>query len=173
HITYRQLNRQANQVAHHLHDCGIGPESVVALLAERDISFLTTIVAVFKAGAAYLPLDPQHPSARLRHVLQHSGCHLVLTTSVFASALREALEEIPTETRPQVLLLEEVLQQPHIQDNLSLQTAPRQLAYVIYTSGSTGRPKGVMLEQQGLLNHLYVMIEIGRASCRERLYHCD
>ena len=61
HITYRQLNHQANQVAHHLHDYGIGPESVVALLAERDIPFLTAMVAVFKAGGAYLPLDPQHP----------------------------------------------------------------------------------------------------------------
>src|SRR6266567_3615594 len=159
HITYRQLNHQANQVAHHLHDYGIGPESVVALLAERDIPFLTAMVAVFKAGGAYLPLDPQHPTARLRHVLQHSDCRLVLTTSAFVSTLAGALEEMPAETRPQVLLLEELLQQPHIQDNLSLQTSPRQLAYVIYTSGSTGRPKGVMLEQQGLLNHLYVMIE--------------
>src|SRR6266516_4584998 len=158
HITYRQLNHQANQVAHHLHDYGMGPESVVALLAERDIPFLTAMVAVFKAGGAYLPLDPQHPSARLRHVLHHSGCHLVLTTLVFASALSETLEEMPAETRPQVLLLEELLQQPHIQDNLSLQMSPRQLAYVIYTSGSTGRPKGAMVEQQGMLNHLYAKI---------------
>ncbi len=158
HITYRQLNHQANQVAHHLHDYGIGPESVVALLAERDIPFLTAMVAVFKAGGAYLPLDPQHPTARLRHVLQHSDCRLVLTTSAFVSTLAGALEEMPAETRPQVLLLEELLQQPHIQDNLSLQTSPRQLAYVIYTSGSTGRPKGAMVEQQGMLNHLFAKI---------------
>ncbi|TMD63194.1 MAG: amino acid adenylation domain-containing protein, partial [Chloroflexi bacterium] len=158
HITYRQLNQRANQVAHHLHDCSIGPERLVALLAERDIPFLTAILAVFKAGGAYLPLDPQHPTARLRHVLQHSGCHLVLTASVFASALSEALEEIPAETRPQVLLLEELLQQPHIQHNLAPQPSPRQLAYVIYTSGSTGRPKGAMVEQQGMLNHLYAKI---------------
>src|SRR5947209_1785531 len=150
HISYRQLNQQANQVAHHLRDSGIGPERVVALLAERDISFLTAMLAVFKAGGAYLPLDPPHPTARLRHVLQHSDCCMVLTTPAFVSTLAEALEEIPVETRPQVLLLEELLQQPHIQHNLVLQTSPHQLAYVIYTSGSTGKPKGVMLEQQGL-----------------------
>ncbi len=158
-LTYAELNQQANQMAHHLQDSGIGPENVVALLAERSISFLTSMLAVFKAGAAYLPLDPQHPTARLRHVLQHSDCRLVLTTSTFVSTLAEVLEEMAPEKRPQVLLLEDLLRQTHVQENLALETSPRQLAYVIYTSGSTGTPKGVMIEQQGLLNHLYVMIE--------------
>lgn len=158
-ITYQQLNQQANQIAHHLRDSGIGPENVVALLAERSISFLTAILAVFKASAAYLPLDPQHPTARLRHVLQHSNSRLVLTTSSFAVTLAEALEEIPPGARPPVLLIEDLLRHVHAQENLAVEVSPRHLAYVIYTSGSTGVPKGVMLEQQGMLNHLQVMID--------------
>jgi amino acid adenylation domain-containing protein/thioester reductase-like protein len=168
-LTYRQLNQCANQVAHHLRDAGVGPESLVALLAERGIPLLTSIVAIFKAGGAYLPLDPQHPASRLRHVLHHSGCRLVLTTSAFASILSEVLEEVPPETRPRVLRIEDLLQQFHIQENLPVGTMTRQLSYVIYTSGSTGKSKGVMVEQQGMLNHLYAKIEALQLSEYDRV----
>lgn len=168
-LTYRQLNQRANQVAHHLQDAGVGPESLVALLAERGIPLLTSIVAIFKAGGAYLPLDPQHPASRLRHVLHHSGCRLVLTTSTFASILSEVLAEMPPDTRPRVLCIEDLLQQFHSQENLSVGTMARQLSYVIYTSGSTGKSKGVMVEQQGMLNHLYAKIEALQLSQHDRV----
>src|SRR5205823_12771921 len=77
----------------------------------------------------------------------------------FVSTLADVLEEMPPETRPQILLVEDLLQQVHTQENLFVETTNRQLAYVIYTSGSTGKPKGVMVEQQGMLNHLYAKIE--------------
>lgn len=168
-LTYQQLNRRANQVAHHLQDAGVGPESLVAVLAERGIPLLTSLVAIFKAGGAYLPLDPQHPASRLRYVLHHSGCRLVLTTSAFASLLSKVLEEMSPETRPQVLYIEDLLQQFHTQENLSVGTRARQLSYVIYTSGSTGKSKGVMVEQQGMLNHLYAKIEALQLSEHDRV----
>ena len=159
-LTYLQLNQRANQLASYLvKEQHVVPESLVAVLAERSIPLLTTLLATLKAGGAYLPLDPQHPASRLRHILEHSQCRLVLTTASFASKLNQVVEEMPEEARPSVVFLEESLAQHHGCENLPIESAPQQLAYVIYTSGSTGKPKGAMVEQRGMLNHLYAKIE--------------
>jgi amino acid adenylation domain-containing protein len=159
-LTYQQLNQGANQLASYLvHEQKVGPESLVAVLAERSIPLLAALLATFKAGGAYLPLDPQHPPSRLHHILGHSRCRLVLTTRSFASRLNQVMEEMPEEARPVVVFLEEMQTQEYGSENLSIQTVPRQLAYVIYTSGSTGKPKGAMVEHRGMLNHLYAKIE--------------
>lgn len=158
-LTYLELNRRANRLALFLVTQGVGPDVIVTLLADRSVEFLTAILAVFKAGGAYLPLDPLHPAVRIRQVIEQSGTNIVLTTSQFASTLSQALAQIPTTERPQVFRLEEVSTQVQEDNNLPLRCAPRHLAYVIFTSGSTGLPKGAMVEHVGMLNHLLAKID--------------
>ncbi len=158
-LSYQELNARANRLAHQLRERGIGPERLVALLTERGIPLLISILAVFKAGGAYLPLDPHHPAARLRRVIEHSRCSLVLATMAFAPTLAQALEGVPGELCPEALYYEETLQASQSEENRPVCSTPRELAYVIYTSGSTGMPKGAMVEQRGMLNHIYAKID--------------
>ena len=157
-LSYRELNRRANQLAHHLRERGVGPEVLVALLTERGIPFLISMLAVFKAGGAYLPLDPRHPDTRLRQEIEHSHCSLILATMAFTSTLTQALTDVPSERCPHLIYFEDLLQTSQSEENLPSGSTPLSLAYVIYTSGSTGLPKGVMIEQRGMLNHLYAKI---------------
>ena len=154
-LTYRELNQRANQLAHRLVNLGVTPDTLVALLIERSIDFVAAILAVFKAGGAFLPLDPQHPAKRHSQILEQSQCRLVLTIDKFGIALTEALGEIDVDRRPQVIHLERLLQQRKAEENLPLRSAPGNLAYVMFTSGSTGVPKGAMVEQVGMVNHIY------------------
>ncbi len=158
-LTYRELNQQANQLAHYLCDLGVGPESLVSLLTMRGTPLLIAILAVFKAGGAYLPLDPDHPAARIQHILMHSNSHLVLAAWEFAPVLSQVLMDMEPESRPQVVYLGDLqFRDGYAEDNLSVQITPGNLAYVIYTSGSTGMPKGAMIEHRGMLNHIYAKI---------------
>ncbi len=157
-LTYKQLNARANILGRHLQSCGVGPDVIVALLAERGINFLTAVLAIFKAGGAYLPLDPFQPAARVRQVLEKSGAPLTLVTDEFAAALVSAADDMPETVRPSILHLESLLQQSQDDGNLPVAATSNNLAYVIYTSGSTGVPKGAMIEQRGMVNHLYAKI---------------
>jgi amino acid adenylation domain-containing protein len=168
-LSYQELNAHANRLAHQLREHGVGPDEVVALLAERDIPFLVSILAIFKAGGAYLPLDPHHPSARLRQVIELSGCSIVLSTAAFLPTLALALEEVPAELRQELLPYEEMLQAGYHEDNFSISNTSRDLAYVIYTSGSTGQPKGAMVEQRGMVNHIYAKIEALTLTSRDKV----
>ena len=102
-LTYQELNQQANRLAHILVQRGVRPGVIVALLAERTPDFLSAILAVFKAGGAYLPLDPFHPSKRLSQILMTSQADIVLTTPAFVSVLQD------TATDAQILILDELL----------------------------------------------------------------
>jgi amino acid adenylation domain-containing protein len=159
-LSYREVNEQANQLAHLLREQGVGPETLVALLAQRGLPFLLWILAIFKAGGAYLPLDPHHPENRLQRVLEQSGCHLVLSSAEHAQKAGQVIQELPAEVRPHCLTFEELPLARHSKENLAATTRPENLMYVIYTSGSTGAPKGAMVEQRGMLNHLYAKIEV-------------
>ncbi|MES1241581.1 MAG: non-ribosomal peptide synthase/polyketide synthase [Acidobacteriota bacterium] len=128
-LTYRELDLQARRWARALAGRGVGPESLAAIVCERGLGFLTAVLAVFQAGGAYLPLDPDQPEARNQAVLDQSGARWVLTG-----------EELQGDGTPV----------PPGQENL---------AYVIYTSGSTGTPKGAMVHHRGMLNHLLAKVE--------------
>lgn len=157
-LSYQALNRIANRLVSALQARGIGRDDLVAILANRGSHFLSAVLATLKAGGAYLPLDPLYPVARLRHVLVHSGSTCVLVTTEFAAILTQVLAGMPSDARPHVLVVEDVLQQELSEVHGQMPATPAQLAYVIYTSGSTGMPKGVMIEQRGLLNHLHIKI---------------
>ncbi|HEX7734015.1 MAG TPA: amino acid adenylation domain-containing protein, partial [Ktedonobacteraceae bacterium] len=157
-LTYRELNRQANHIASQLRTLGVRPESLIAVLDQRGSNLLIAMLAIFKAGGCYLPLDPFHPTTRLRYLLESSRCDLVLVMPEFASKLFEVLMSMPASAHPRILPLDKLLQQAHDKGNLPVRQAPQQLAYVIYTSGSTGLPKGAMIEERGMLNHLLTMV---------------
>jgi natural product biosynthesis luciferase-like monooxygenase protein/amino acid adenylation domain-containing protein/non-ribosomal peptide synthase protein (TIGR01720 family) len=157
-LTYAELNAQANRLARHLRALGVGRNVVVPLLLKRSPEFLTAMLAVFKAGGAYLPLDPLYPPQRLTQLLGQCQSPLVLTAAELQGDLMERLAGMAWEERPQVLTIEELLAQEAATDNLPDHAAPDDLAYVIFTSGSTGIPKGAMLEQRGMINHLYAKV---------------
>ncbi|WP_263262416.1 non-ribosomal peptide synthetase [Pseudomonas sp. RIT-PI-S] len=152
-LSYGQLNAQANRLAHHLRGLGVGPDARVGVCLERSLAMPVSVLAVLKAGAAYVPLDPTYPRARLAHMLVDSAPPVVLTHGPAQAALSAALEDLPRQ--PALLDLgqpEAWAAQPACDpDPSALGLTPRHLAYVIYTSGSTGTPKGVMVEHRGLL----------------------
>jgi amino acid adenylation domain-containing protein len=153
--SYREVNRRANKIAWSLHLRGLCSEDVVAVVTERTLEWLVAVLAVFKAGGCYLPLEPGFPAARLRTALRRSECRWVLAERG-AAHLDDALAG---QRGIQVSQLDELLAQDGPEDDLGLPVAADQLAYIYFTSGSTGEPKGAMCEHDGFLNHLYAKIE--------------
>lgn len=148
-LTYRELNRRANQLAHYLRGRGVGPEVLVGLCMERSLAMVTALLGILKAGGAYVPLDPSYPEARLAFMLADSGVSILLT-------MQAVLAKWPAYEGTPVCLdadWERIAEEPN--GNLDNRTLPDNLAYVIYTSGSTGTPKGVAIEHQGLVNYLH------------------
>ncbi|WP_053198953.1 non-ribosomal peptide synthetase [Streptomyces viridochromogenes] len=147
-LSYAELNRRANRLAHWLRDQGAGPEKVVAVCSHRDAQLPVLLLGVLKAGAAYLPVDPQHPSDRLEYVLHDAGSTLVLTRDATADSVPEG----PWRSVNTDALAVGLAAQP--EGDLGRISDPANLMYVIYTSGSTGRPKGVLVPHSGVANYL-------------------
>ncbi|MCK1516313.1 amino acid adenylation domain-containing protein [Bradyrhizobium sp. 190] len=165
-LSYGVLNGRANRLARRLRDRGVGTDGVVGLALERGVEMMVALLAVLKAGGAYLPLDPDYPPERLSHMLRDSGAALVLTQRTLLDQFSPVLEE----TGAQAWLLDE-------QDgdaggdagNLDVAVHPESLAYVIYTSGSTGLPKGVMVRHDAVTNFLATMAEQPGLTCEDRV----
>lgn len=159
-LTYSELSRRANGLARLLIEQGIGAESVVGVFMRRDVHLLTSILAVLKAGGAYLPLDPDYPVQRLRTIVGQSGARLVITARKFGPTLDDEVCNSPEVlTAPVVLVVEDALEQQRETENPPPRAVPDNLAYIIFTSGSTGVPKGVMIHHRGMVNHLWANIE--------------
>ncbi|HEY7557690.1 MAG TPA: amino acid adenylation domain-containing protein [Candidatus Binatia bacterium] len=150
-LTYQELNRRSNQLAHYLNMLGVGPEVLVGLCVERSLEMVVGILAILKAGGAYVPLDPVYPTERLAFMLEDARVAVVLTQERLSE--RVASHGLPQGRAIRLDADWELIAQQSDQ-NPQCRTVPENLAYVIYTSGSTGRPKGAMIRQQGLINYL-------------------
>ncbi len=146
-VTYEALNRRANQLARYLHEQGVGPETVVGIMLNRQAHLLQAVLGVLKAGGAYLPLDPSYPQERLNYMLQDARVPVLICQ-------KELQDLIPAEYHGRVLLLDE--EQAHTEhfadDNPAFPVHPDNLVYMIYTSGSTGKAKGTMIQHRSLVN---------------------
>nr|AKC91856.1 nonribosomal peptide synthetase [Streptomyces muensis] len=169
-ISYGELNERANRLAHYLIGQGAGPERIVALALPRGTDLVIAVLAVLKAGAAYLPVDPDYPAERITHMLTDTRPTLLLTTSDATAGLPH------TEGIPQVLLDDSAVietvavlsaDDPSDTDR-GVVLEGSHPAYVIYTSGSTGVPKGVVMPSGGLVNllHWHHSVIAGRAGAR-------
>ncbi|KZL38968.1 hypothetical protein VT47_12565, partial [Pseudomonas syringae pv. syringae] len=143
-LHYGELNHRANALAHHLISLGVGIDDRVAVMARRGLDTLVAMLAVLKAGAGYVPVDPSHPDERIAYLLTDSAPKVVLTQQALMSRVPETAAPVIAFDRPQW---------PQRLDNPQVAGLnATHLAYVIYTSGSTGQPKGVMVEHRTLGN---------------------
>ena len=152
-LTYRQLEEEANRLAHHLTALGVGPEKIVGICLERSPELIVALLAVHKAGGAYLPLDPKYPAERLAFMLNDAAVGVLVTSQELAALL-------PAKDRAVVLIDADrgaIAARPATAP--ASDVAGESAAYVIYTSGSTGTPKGVVIEQRALSHFVAVAID--------------
>jgi len=152
-LTFAELDRRANRLAHHLRALGVGSEVLVGMAVERSAAMIVALLGILKAGGAYLPLDPSYPRERLAYMLEDAGIRVIVTEE----GLRGALPPAGART---VLLdgdAEEIARRPAERPDGG--AGPESLAYVLYTSGSTGRPKGVQVSHGALANLLAFLRE--------------
>jgi amino acid adenylation domain-containing protein len=153
--TCRELNAHANQLARALLARKVSREGVVGVVTERNLDWMTAVLAIFKAGGAYLPIEPHFPADRIARILSRAGCQLLLTERGSTTTLDQALALLPGVER---LYIDAAYAERHSDSDLRVDGSPGQLAYIYFTSGSTGEPKGAMCEHAGLLNHLFAKI---------------
>ncbi|MFE9686712.1 amino acid adenylation domain-containing protein [Streptomyces sp. NPDC006285] len=146
-LTYAELNTRANRLARHLQALGARPGTVVAVSVPRSVELVVTLLAVLKAGAAYLPLDPDYPAARLTYMLQDAAP---------VCAVTDRADRLPHDTRTgtELVVLDGLDVSAYPWTNPPRALTPAHPAYVIYTSGSTGRPKGVVVPHRAIDNRL-------------------
>lgn len=138
-LTYSELNRRANRIAHRLRSLGVGPEVPVGIMMNRSAEMVAALLGILKAGGAYVPLDPQYPQERLAFMLEDSRASVLLTQTHLANQAPESSARV-------ICVDEEG--EAGSEANPESNVVPGNLAYIIYTSGSTGRPKGVALEHR-------------------------
>ncbi|CAG9164010.1 non-ribosomal peptide synthase/polyketide synthase [Cupriavidus pampae] len=157
-LDYRTLNRRANRVAHALIAQGVRADTRVGLAVPRSADMVVALLGILKAGAAYVPLDPNYPAERLAYMVEDSGIGWLITDSTVRDRL----------PRANLLDLDRLLEYPHEHDP-DVAVHPDQLAYVIYTSGSTGRPKGVGISHAALAEHAQVSIGFFGLTAQDRM----
>ena len=159
-MSYGELDRRANRLAHHLISLGAGPDTLVGLMMRRSLDMMVGLLGILKAGAAYVPIDPEYPAERIRFMLEDAAVQIVVTNTkaedytsrpiTFVSPADPALDAYPDDAPSVAVTLDH-------------------LAYVIYTSGSTGQPKGVMIPHRGLLNHALSLVDIYQLQPDDRM----
>jgi amino acid adenylation domain-containing protein/non-ribosomal peptide synthase protein (TIGR01720 family) len=149
-VSYEDLNRRANQLAHHLRSLGVRAEMPVGLYVERSVEMIVGLLAILKAGGVYVPLDPAYPSERLSWMMEDAGVSFIITQ-------QQLLFTLPTyAATAEVVCIDsewEIIEQQSV-ENPARACSSENLAYVIYTSGSTGRPKGIGISHRAAASHL-------------------
>ncbi|WP_408890052.1 amino acid adenylation domain-containing protein [Myxococcus faecalis] len=163
-LTYGELERSSNQMAHALRARGLGPGRLAGICVERSLEMLVGLLGILKAGGAYLPLDPTYPRERLRYMLRDSGAALLVTQE-------RLVERLPSQDVPVLVLEQQALDALSAEPPLVRMTS-EQPAYVIYTSGSTGKPKGVLLSHRGLVNHVTSLQGTYQLTTEDRILQC-
>jgi amino acid adenylation domain-containing protein len=160
-LTYHQLNTRANHLARALITLGVGPEQIVALALPRSANMIAAMLAVLKAGAAYLPLDPEHPRERITFMLTDAAPAALVTTTQTDNGLpaTDLTVRLLIDHPHTVTLLDDCGDTDPTDTDRTIPLTPAHPAYVIYTSGSTGIPKGVVISHQSLRNFLATMQE--------------
>ena len=144
-LSYRELNQQANRLAHYLRSLGVGPDGLVGLAVERSAEMMVAVLAILKAGGAYVPLNPDNPKPRLAQ--QTAGMVALITQQKLLGQMPEFAGKTLCLDRDQALWNKQPESNPRVE------TTPENLVYVIYTSGSTGVPKGVAVRHRNLVNY--------------------
>lgn len=151
-MDYSQLNCMVNKLANNVLKLLKEPQKIICVMLERDIPLACTLMAILKAGAIYIPIDPKLPITRIATILQESNCHLLVTETIYFEKAQQLMDG------QSILIIEDLLQNEGDVSNPPMACHLNDLAYVIFTSGSTGKPKGAMVEHQGLSNHLLAKI---------------
>jgi amino acid adenylation domain-containing protein len=152
--SYRELDARSNRLARHLVALGVGPEVPVGICLERDANMVVAVLAVQKAGAAYVPVDPLHPGERKRAIIEDTGMPVVITDSKSGASLPGLRSRVVQLDRDRGII------SMCSSARLDTEIHPEQLAYVLHTSGSTGRPKGVQISHQALASFLRSMRDV-------------
>lgn len=138
-LTYQALNAAANQLAHYLQNCGVGPETLVGICVERSLNMAIGLLGILKAGGAYVPIDPVYPAERISFMIADAQVPVLLTQTEIAAKLP------PCEAHTICLDADWAEIATESKENIAVAVSPDNLAYVIYTSGSTGKPKGTLV----------------------------
>ncbi|SDI53412.1 non-ribosomal peptide synthetase [Winogradskyella thalassocola] len=151
-ISYHDLEKQVNQLAHRLKEEGINPGHVVAVALPRSIELVVSLLAIMQCGAAYLPLDPSYPQQRLDFMIEDSQAEVLISSNEFT---------LSSESIPKILMLEDLFLglSKYSLSPLNISIALDDMVYLLYTSGSTGKPKGVQVTHKNLVNFLYGMLK--------------
>jgi amino acid adenylation domain-containing protein len=146
-VTYSELSRRANQLAHYLRDKGVKEDTLIPICIDRSVEMVIGVLGILLAGAAYVPIDPEFPVSRMRYVLGDTKASVVVTN-------KASIKKLPVIEGVEVIQLTDEAVYSQSTGKCKTDLKPSDLAYVIYTSGSTGKPKGVMIEHASLVNYL-------------------
>jgi amino acid adenylation domain-containing protein len=162
-LSYQDLDRRSNQLAHRLHQLGVRAESLVALCVPRSVELIVGLLGILKAGGAYVPIDPTYPGDRIAYLIDDSCPQAVVTVAALQATVFGQIENLVC-LDEQAATLAQMSADPLITD-----VTPENLAYVIYTSGSTGKPKGVEIRHRSVVNHGWAIANLYQLHSSDRM----
>ena len=146
-LTYKELNEKANSLAHYLRNNGISRNDIIGIMVNRSLEMIIAILAVLKAGASYIPIDPTYPQSRIKYILEDSKLKFILTQKKILSSFENLPQALAIDLSNNKIFANSI-------QNLDTVNKPEDIAYIIYTSGSTGKPKGVAISHRNIANFI-------------------